>query len=228
MMALNPLPWLAPDPAPPLKPQDLQLWIIPCGADNGDPDALWPLLSDAEQARADRFLMPGYRDAYIRAHAGLRLILAAPLATPPARITFQHGPKGKPAVAGALEFNLTTSGDLALVALRWDKPVGIDCEPLTANRDMLGIARRLFSPEQVAMLLAEDEAERPALFTRFWTALEATVKLDGGGLFQPAAAHSPAPEITHFSPQPGYVAALASQEPPPLTSWTARRLLFQA
>ncbi len=228
MLALDPLPWLTSNPAPSLKLQDLQLWIVPCGADSGDPDALWPLLSGAEQARADRLLVPGHRDAYIRAHAGLRLILAAPLATPPARIAFQQGPQGKPAVAGPLEFNLTTSGDLALVALHWDQPVGIDCERLTANRDMLGIARRLFSPAEVAMLLAEDEVERPALFARFWTALEATVKLDGGGLFQPIEANSPTPEIIHFSPQPGYVAALASREPPPLASWTTRRLLFQA
>lgn len=226
MLALTTLPWVAPDPAPTLKPQDLQIWIIPCGADNGDPEALWPLLSSAEQARADRLLAPGHRAAYIRAHAGLRLILAAPLATPPARIEFQQGPQGKPAVAGALEFNLTTSGDLALVALRWDQAVGIDCERPTANRNLLGIARRLFSPGEIARLLAATEAERPALFTRFWTALEASVKLEGRGLFQPAAPGGPQPEIIHFAPQPGYVAALASREPPPLASWTARRLLF--
>ncbi|MBP6809835.1 MAG: hypothetical protein KA125_16340, partial [Chromatiaceae bacterium] len=67
MLTLNPLPRVAPSPAPPLKAQDLQIWIIPCGADNGDPEALWPLLSGAEQARADRLLAPGHRAAYIRA-----------------------------------------------------------------------------------------------------------------------------------------------------------------
>jgi hypothetical protein len=149
MLALTTLPWTAASPAPLLGPQDLQIWIIPCGADNGDPEALWPLLSGAERARADRRLAPGLRAAYIRAHAGLRLILAAPLATPPARIEFQQGPQGKPAVAGPLEFNLTTSGELALVALRWDQPVGIDCERLTTNRNLLAIARRLFSPDEV-------------------------------------------------------------------------------
>jgi 4'-phosphopantetheinyl transferase len=226
MLALTTLPWIAASPAPLLGPRDLQIWIIPCGADNGDPEALWPLLSGAEQIRADRLLAPGHREAYIRAHAGLRLILAPPLATPPARIAFQQGPQGKPAVSGPLEFNLTTSGDLALVALRWNRAVGIDCERPTANRNLLGIARRLFSAPEVARLIAATEAERPALFLRFWTALEARVKLDGGGLFQPAALGGPPPEIIHFAPQPGYVAALASREPPPLAAWTARRLLF--
>ncbi len=226
MLTLNPLPWIAASPGPLLGPQDFQIWIIPCGADNGDPEALWPLLSGAEQARADRHLAPGRRGAYIRTHAGLRLILATPLATPPARIAFQQGSQGKPAVAGPLEFNLTTSGDLALVALRWDRAVGIDCERPTANRNLLGIARRLFSPGEMARLLAASEVERPALFIRFWTALEASVKLDGGGLFQPVRHGGPPPEIIHFAPQPGYVAALASREPPPLAAWTARRLLF--
>jgi 4'-phosphopantetheinyl transferase len=226
MLTLDPLAWVASSPAPPLGPRDLQLWIIPCGTDNGNPDALRPLLSAAELARAERLLMPGHRDAYIRAHAGLRLILAPPLATAPERIAFQQGPRGKPAVAGPLEFNLTTSGELALVALRWDQPIGIDCERLTPNRDMLGIARRLFSPAEVARLQVSEEAERPALFMHFWTALEASVKLDGRGLFQPAATDCPPPNIIHFSPQPGYVAALASREPPPMAAWTARRLLF--
>ncbi|MBP6733472.1 MAG: 4'-phosphopantetheinyl transferase superfamily protein [Chromatiaceae bacterium] len=226
MLALTTLPWVAASPAPLLGHRDLQIWIIPCDAENGDPEALWPLLSGAEQARADRRLAPGHRAAYIRAHAGLRLILATHLATPPARIAFQQGPQGKPAVAGPLKFNLTTSGDLALVALRWDQAVGIDCERPTANRNLLGIARRLFSPAEVELLLAASEAERPALFIRFWTALEASVKLEGRGLFQPAEADSPQPEIIHFSPQPGYVAALASREPPPLASWMVRRLLF--
>ena len=226
MLTLNSLPWHAASPAPLLGPRDLQIWIIPCGADNGDPEALLPLLSGAEHARADRLLAPGHRAAYIRAHAGLRLILAAPLATPPARLEFQQGPQGKPAVAGALEFNLTTSGELALVALRWGQAVGIDCERPTANRNLLGIGRRLFAPGEMARLLAASEAERPALFIRFWTALEASVKLDGGGLFQPVATGGPPPDIIHFEPQPGYVAALASRETPPLAAWTARRLLF--
>lgn len=226
MLALTTLPWIAASPGPLLGPRDLQIWIIPCGADNGDPEALWPLLSGAEQARADRLLAPGHRAAYIRAHAGLRLILAAPLATPPALLEFQQGPQGKPAVAGALEFNLTTSGDLALVAMRWSQAVGIDCERPTTNRNLLGIARRLFSPGEMARLLAASEAERPALFIRFWTALEASVKLDGGGLFQPVRHGGTRPEIIHFEPQPGYVAALASRETPPLAAWTARRLLF--
>jgi 4'-phosphopantetheinyl transferase len=226
MLALTTLPWTAASPAPLLGPQELQIWIIPCGADNGDPEALWPLLSGAERVRADRLLAPGHRAAYIRAHAGLRLILAAPLATPPELIEFQQGPQGKPAVAGPLEFNLTTSGDLALVALCWNRAVGIDCERPTANRNLLGIAHRLFSASEVAQLLAATEAERPAFFTHFWTALEASVKLDGRGLFQPAAPGGTPPDIIHFAPQPGYVAALASREPPPLAAWTVRRLLF--
>lgn len=224
MLTLNPLPWVAASPAPLLGPQDLQIWIIPCGADNGDPEALCPLLSGAEQARADRRLAPGHRAAYIRAHAGLRLILAAPLATPPARIEFQQGPQGKPAVAGPLEFNLTTSGDLALVALRWHQPVGIDCERLTNNRNLLAIARRLFSPDEVQRLVAADTAERPEVFTRYWTALEASVKHAGRGLFQPPDPAAPPPDIHHFSPHPGYLAAIASLDLPPPASWTAWRL----
>jgi 4'-phosphopantetheinyl transferase len=224
MLELTYLPWRSATPPPILQDHDLHVWLIPCGTEGEDPESLWHTLSAAEQARASRFKPPGHREAYVRAHAGLRLILSGYLATPPKRIDFDQGRWGKPCVPGPLEFNLTTSGDLALVALRWDYPVGIDCERLTANRDMQAIARRLFAPAEVACLLAADEAERPSLFARFWTALEATVKMDGRGLFHPSEASGPVPDIIHFVPRPGYVAAIASQDAPPLASWTARRL----
>ncbi len=230
--------WLTSPLPPRLERSDLHLWLIPCGPE-GDgsgghgqdiPEsgargaALWPLLSSHEQERASRFRLDRHRHAYLCAHAGLRLILAHYLGQAPEVIRFTRGPHGKPAVAGPVEFNLTTSGDLALVAVRLGHAVGIDCERINPHRDMIAIARRLFSAHEIEQLQACDPQERPRLFTRFWTALEARVKLTGSGLFHPPLATSGEPDVRHFIPQPGYLAAIASPDLPPRSAWQTHRL----
>ncbi|NCA87737.1 MAG: 4'-phosphopantetheinyl transferase superfamily protein [Gammaproteobacteria bacterium] len=230
--------WLTSPLSPSLGRADLHLWLIPCGPgddsglDQGEitPEepitlsVLWPLLSRTEQERARRLRLFHHRQAYLCAHAGLRLILAQYLEQPPERICFIRGPQGKPAVAGPVEFNLTTSGDLALVAVRLGHPVGVDCERINPHRDMVAIARRLFAASEIEQLQACDTLERPRLFTRFWTALEARVKLNGCGLFHPPLVATGEPEIRHFIPQPGYIAAIASLDLPPLNTWQTHRL----
>ena len=227
----------APFPAT-LGPADLHLWLISGGPvddrgggeDDDSPEAharlvaLWPLLSPPEQERATRLRLARHRHAYLRAHAGLRLILARYLGQAPERIRLTPGPQGKPAVTGDLEFNLTTSGDLALVAVRRDQPVGVDCERITPHRDMIAIAQRLFAAGEIEQLQACDLEERPQLFTRFWTGLEARVKFTGHGLFHHPLSRTVEPDIQHFIPQPGYLAAIASPDLPPLPAWRTHRL----
>ena len=230
--------WLtAPHPST-LGPADLHLWLIPGGPgddhDGGEVDdspverarlsALWPLLSPPERERATRLRLARHRHAYLRAHAGLRLILARYLGKAPERIHFTPGPQGKPSVVGGVEFNLTTSGDLALVAVRRDQAVGIDCERINPHRDMIAIAQRLFAAREIEQLQACDLEERPQLFTRFWTGLEARVKYTGRGLFHPPLTRTVEPDIQHFIPQPGYFAAIASPDLPPLAAWRTHRL----
>lgn len=230
--------WLtAPHPST-LGPADLHLWLIPGGPgddhDGGEDDdspverarlaALWPLLSPPERERATRLRLARHRHAYLRAHAGLRLILARYLGKAPERIHFTPGPQGKPSVVGGVEFNLTTSGDLALVAVRRDQAVGIDCERINSHRDMIAIAQRLFAAREIEQLQACDLEERPQLFTRFWTGLEARVKYTGRGLFHPPLTRTVEPDIQHFIPQPGYFAAIASPDLPPLAAWRTHRL----
>ena len=222
ILALNFLSRHPGEDSPALAPGELHLWKIPCGQDGGDPERLWPSLSAAEQCRADRFKPPGHRETYIRAHAGLRHILSPYLGMAPSAIPFEQGPQGKPWVAGPLEFNLTTTRDLALVALRRDEPVGIDCERISGHRDMLAIGQRVFSAAEQARLQEAPATERPLLFTLFWTALEARVKLNGQGLFQPPAslAHAPA-VVAHFVPHRDYLAAIAGTQLPPRIAWKA-------
>lgn len=218
-MALNWQPAAALPNLPPLAPNDLHLWRLYTAAPGMNLRECWALLGDAQRQRAAGMRLTERRAQYLRAHAGLRLILARYLAVAPAALNFIYGINGKPALAdAALEFNLTTSGELALVAIS-TTAVGVDCEMLRPQRRWLAIAQRMFAPTTIAALEMAAETERLALFYQAWTALEAEVKCDGRGLFRTRAADENPPQIAHCIPQTGFIAAVARDALPPVQAW---------
>lgn len=207
---------------PELSPAGLHLWKIRTGRRGAPIARLWPLLSPRESERAARLRFDRHREPYVRAHAGLRRILSGYLGIAPAAIGFRYGDAGKPVLEGAsgLEFNLTTSGELALVALSLGTPVGVDCERIGDRGDILAIASRMFTPEQASRIAAAPPEDRLGQFHIAWTALEADVKADGCGLSgqdRPAARSTR--RIEHCVPAPGFIAALARERLPPVEDW---------
>jgi len=227
-------PWQGQSGPPPLGPGDLHLWRIRIAAMDGSDPNLLRLLGADEQARVQRLASAILKARYVRAHADLRRILGLYLGLPPAEIAFAQGAHGKPALVASqhparVEFNLTGSGDLALLAIGLEVPVGVDCEQIRPCRELLGIARRMFSP-QVAQALADTpEPERFDAFYTAWTALEAEVKADGRGLFGPrdrsAAAAPRSLGVAHFRPVPGFIAAVARQDLAPIDQWGTHHLV---
>jgi 4'-phosphopantetheinyl transferase len=208
---------------PPLPPDGLHLWRINTGP-NGAPLAkLWSLLSPRESERAARLLFDNHRACYVRAHAGLRAILAGYVGIDPRAIELRYADAGRPYLANTvsgLDFNLTTTGDLALVALSSGEPIGVDCEQLRDRRSLIAIAARMISPEVASRIAAAPEKEQSERFHVAWTALEAEVKVDGRGLAgrtQTAAESSI--QIKHCMPAPGFIAAVARKDLPPVENW---------
>jgi 4'-phosphopantetheinyl transferase len=106
----------------------------------------------------------------------------------PEAVRFRYGPRGKPmldAEDGLLRFNLSHSGDLALVAVSLGRDIGVDVERVRPDRDLERIATRFFSAAEVAALLALPRAERAGAFYRCWTRKEAYIKALGDGLAIP-------------------------------------------
>ncbi len=128
----------------------MDVWLVPL---IGDPPAGlggdWnSILSSDEQARAARFRFDADRTRWIRARTALRVILSGCTGSPPHEICFELGRHGKPALAGGgpLEFNLSHSGDWAMVAVAQGVPVGIDIERIREDLDMRALLRRLGDP----------------------------------------------------------------------------------
>ncbi len=143
------------------------------------------LLSPEESAREARFVFPDLRDKFAAGRGQLRELLGAALGQDPRALGFQYGESGKPAlVAGELRFNLSHSGEVALLALSLHRELGVDVE-VFKQRAYLEVGTRFFAPAERAELLATRADEQPAKFFDIWTAKEAFVKATGQGITVP-------------------------------------------
>ena len=143
------------------------------------------LLSADERAKAERYAFPELSARSAAARGQLREILGAALQRPPPSLRFAYGKSGKPALEGGeLAFNVTHSGDLALVALAFSGEVGVDLE-LHKPRSYDDVARRFFARGEQQRLFDVPAAQRAPEFFRLWTAKEAFVKCTGDGITVP-------------------------------------------
>jgi 4'-phosphopantetheinyl transferase len=224
---IHTLEWDKVHHTPTLHVGDLHLWKIATAGQGAPPaDNLWRLLSDAERERAARLRLTLHRERYLRAQGGLRRILASYLDRQPESLVFLRGSAGKPYLKDTpLHFNLTTSGDLALLGVSLRDPVGVDCEHVRPRTELEAVARRMFPPAVAELVIAAPDPERLGHFYRAWTALEADVKSDGRGLFGPKGEPAgDAPQIHHCIPEPGFVAAVARARLPSVQQWRALML----
>ncbi|MBC8113051.1 MAG: 4'-phosphopantetheinyl transferase superfamily protein [Candidatus Saccharimonas sp.] len=163
--------------------------------------ALRSVLSPDELIRADRYKFDEPRRRFIVCRAALRQLLGSCLDCGPESLKFVYGPHGKPmwepnAVTSvgsslavpanrAVEFGVSHSADLALIAITVGRRVGVDVEQHDAKVRILKLAARFFSPREAAQLASLPECDQLAGFYRGWTCKEAYLKATGFGLSFP-------------------------------------------
>ena len=142
-------------------------------------------LSAVRRARADRFASS--RDRNLSLGAGLLLDFALrSLGLREKDMRYGEGKHHKPYFLNEPEihFNLSHSGNMALCALS-DAEVGCDIE-LVADIQELGVASGYLSACEYDDILARpSEAERAALFFRYWSLKESYMKFTGLGMSLP-------------------------------------------
>lgn len=147
-------------------------------------------LSGGEIERARRFIRQSDRERYIYSHGVLRSILGSYINYKPQQLIFESDDYTKPFLAGPgnyqnIQFNLSHSGDLTLIALTREKAVGIDVEQIRNIPEMHEIIRGTFSADEREYLNTLSPENIEEGFFACWTAKEAIVKGMGGGLSYP-------------------------------------------
>jgi 4'-phosphopantetheinyl transferase len=159
---------------------DVHIWHIDIG------EAKWDFHTDVlsleEQKKAGRFRIQRGKQSYQRCRIALRAVLGEYCRKSPGDITFEYNQFGKPLIDGGLHFNVSHSGDVALIAVSL-AIVGIDVEMVDSrSASSAGILSAICHPTEIAALSPLPENIRRRLLFRLWTQKEAYLKAIGIGL----------------------------------------------
>ena len=170
-----------------LGPHEVHVWTLRLDLPEAVHDRVAGVLSAAETARAERFVVAAARTRYAAARGLLRVILSGYVGRAPGDLTFEAGSGGKPALAGVRgpRFNLSHAGAMGLVAVSAGAEVGVDVEEIREAGDLAGLAEKCFSPAERAAFAAVPARLRRTAFFAGWTRKEAFLKVLGVGLTRP-------------------------------------------
>lgn len=147
-------------------------------------------LSADELSRAERFRALRERSRYVISHGALRMILSGYTNVDPKHLKFVIGRHGKPSIdrtrdSPDVRFNLSHSGNMAVIAVALGQEVGVDIERIERRRVSLSAADRFFSRGEIAALRSLVKVDQELAFLTCWTRKEAYLKGRGEGLSLP-------------------------------------------
>lgn len=146
------------------------------------------LLSADEVTKYQRYKFADDKRNGLITRAFIRCVLSHYAATLPNQWQFKRGEKGRPSIVNSptpINFNLSHTKDLIVCAVTPVHDVGVDVEFCQRRNDILKIADRFFSPQEVTELFSLPEEQQKARFFDYWTLKEAYIKAWGLGLAIP-------------------------------------------
>ncbi len=167
------------------KKKEVHLWQI--HLNQFLPTRLFASLDSSEQQRAQQLKTEDLYRRFVVAHAAMRSILSQYLGASPGNIHLMQPARKKPSIHQAqnqmgIDFNLSHSHEMALIAVSQTFLVGIDIEHIRNMPDVTQVAKRFFTTKEYALLLQSSPQTQLALFFKIWTAKEAFLKAKGLGL----------------------------------------------
>jgi 4'-phosphopantetheinyl transferase len=179
--------WLPPPAGLALGTNEVDVWRLPLAQPPEQLAILARMLSHDERDRAARFHFDRDRDAFAAARGALRTLAGRYAAHPADQLVFGYQAKGKPYLTtppGDVRFNLSHSGDFALLAFTRSREVGVDVERRRPLDDLLSLARTSFSPREYTTLCDLPPDAQPTAFFSCWSRKEAFIKATGEGVSQ--------------------------------------------
>jgi 4'-phosphopantetheinyl transferase len=161
-------------------------WVVPNSLALPQIAALTTVLDDAERSRAAAFVFPEDRNAFVLAHAMLRLALSSGTGVAPHAWEFAASSLGKPEISGdmrdcGIAFSLSHTRSMVACAITSGGAVGIDVERIMDDIPDKALIESCCASSEQRYLECLSHETRSAAFTHIWTLKEAVVKARGAG-----------------------------------------------
>ena len=179
--------WYSQDSFIELADNDVHIWLNYLNVHEARIKHLYPLLSSEEKERSERFKFYKHRKAFIASHGFMHTVLAYYIDTEANQIEFSQSEFGKPSLIDAqnknnIQFNLSHSNNVAILAVSRQHSVGIDIEYAERKVDWQGISKRFFTADEQEQFRQLTETKQREAFFQIWTRKEAHMKVTGQGL----------------------------------------------
>lgn len=160
---------------------DVQIWVVDASC-----LSLPNFLSAAERTRLNGFYFSKDKQIFYQSHNALRLILSYYLSKKPSEIKYELTSYGKPYLSNnRLQFNLSHTDTMAVIAVTEGADIGIDIENLNREVEFEDLAKRFFCETEYLKLVQAPPDEKKNAFFNCWTRKEAFIKAVGEGLSYP-------------------------------------------
>ncbi|WP_342349521.1 4'-phosphopantetheinyl transferase superfamily protein [uncultured Nitrospira sp.] len=185
---LTSTPWTSPtlDVFRSLSPDVVHVWRIHLDTTPVQAALYRTHLSEDERSRAERYRFPHHQYLFISTRGILRRLLSHYVGIPPAALRLENNIQGKPTMIEAsspsIQFNVSHTDGMALLAFTVENAVGIDVEKRDRTLPDQDIAARYFSLREAAYLATLSPDKRMQEFLSYWTCKEAYLKMRGMGL----------------------------------------------
>ena len=144
-----PIKWKNPPADLRLSSEFIDIWHTRLDLSARDIEYYADMLCAEEKQRVDKFRFSNKRHEYIITRGLLRKVLAQTLDTDPHSFQFEYAGHGKPYLTEqwqdkTVSFNVSHSGNRALVAVTLERTIGVDIEVIRTEVEFENLSKRFF------------------------------------------------------------------------------------
>jgi len=172
-----------------LSEGEVHVWKIFPKESHVSPLPFTSILSPDEIQKAERFQFEKHRIQSSLSQGLLRTLLGNYLNKNSQEISFVRGERGKPYLSPEanyqnLQFNISHSHGVILLAFTIRQEVGVDVEKIQRQKTGEGIAKKYFTQREYNFLNSQAPEKKAEAFFTLWVLKEAFLKACGQGLFE--------------------------------------------
>jgi len=170
---------------------ELHLWYADSTSWADEAERFMPWLSESERHRHARFRRSEDRLLYAVSHAALRFVIAGYLSVAPTEVEFDVDKNGRPSVSGlpdavgGLDFNLSHTAGMTVIAVVADGRCGVDIEFRRELKNLNEMIHFSLTQAERKSLSSENDSISSRQYLDCWTRKEAFLKSTGQGLANP-------------------------------------------